>query len=242
MRIDVLIHTRGLAESRTEAKSLIAEGLVFIGDKQITKPSLDVSLDTEIRIDRTEERFASRGGLKLKGALSNFGVDPTGKVCLDVGASSGGFTDCLIKRGASCVIAVDAGSGQMIERLRNDKRVVVIENFNARYMKPSDLQFTPTLAVMDVSFISATLIAPALSECLPPEAELILLIKPQFEVGREYISKGGIVKNDKAIARAVDKVTAGFADAGFLLLGIMDSPILGGDGNRELLAYFKKQS
>lgn len=232
--------TLGLASSRTEAKNLIAEGLVFIGDKEVTKPALDVDENADIRVVAGEERFASRGGLKLAGALEHFGVDPRGKDCLDVGASSGGFTDCLIKRGAARVIAVDAGSGQMIERLRRDERVRVIENFNARYMKPSDLEFSPALAVMDVSFISATLIAPALAECLTEGAELILLIKPQFEVGREYISKGGIVKNDKAIARAQDKVTAVFAAVGFELVGVMDSPILGGDGNRELLAYFKR--
>lgn len=232
--------TLGLASSRTEAKNLIAEGLVFIGDKEVTKPALDVDENADIIVVAGEERFASRGGLKLAGALEHFGVDPRGKDCLDVGASSGGFTDCLIKRGAARVIAVDAGSGQMIERLRCDERVRVIENFNARYMKPSDLEFSPALAVMDVSFISATLIAPALAECLTEGAELILLIKPQFEVGREYISKGGIVKNDKAIARAQDKVTAVFAAVGFELVGVMDSPILGGDGNRELLAYFKR--
>ncbi len=240
MRIDVLMNALGLADSRTEAKNLIAEGLVFIGDKQVKKPSLDVDEDADIRVVEGAERFASRGGLKLAGALEHFDVDPRGKDCLDVGASSGGFTDCLLKRGAARVIAVDAGSGQMIERLRRDERVRVIENFNARYMKSSDLEFSPTLAVMDVSFISATLIAPALAECLAEGAELILLIKPQFEVGREYISKGGIVKSDKAIARAKDKVTAGFAAVGFELLGVMDSPILGGDGNRELLAHFRR--
>lgn len=242
MRIDVLMSARGLAGSRTDAKNLIAEGLVFIGEKQVAKPALDVPEDADIRVVKIEERFASRGGLKLSAALEHFGVDPQDRYCLDVGASSGGFTDCLLKRGAARVIAVDAGSGQMIERLRADTRVLVIENFNARYMKPSDLEYSPTLAVMDVSFISATLIAPALSECLLPGAELILLIKPQFEVGREYISKGGIVKNDAAIKRAVDKVIAAFSAVGFDYVDIMSSPILGGDGNRELLALFRRRS
>ncbi len=242
MRIDVYLAECGLAHSRTEAKSLIAEGSVFIGNVPVTKPSFEVDgHEEQIRVECSEPRFVSRGGIKLAGALSSFKVDVVGKRCIDVGASSGGFTDCVLREGAAHVIAVDSGSGQLAERLRCDSRVSVYEGYNARYMKREDFDYVPDLAVMDVSFISVTHILPSLYDVLADRAELVCLIKPQFEVGRAYIGKGGIVKDDKARARAVDGVVQFARGIGFDLRGVIVSPIKGGDGNIEFLAYFTKE-
>ncbi|MBQ8372091.1 MAG: TlyA family RNA methyltransferase [Clostridia bacterium] len=242
MRIDVYLAECGLAHSRTEAKSLIADGLVFVGDLPVTKPSLEVDgHEGDVRVVSAEPRFVSRGGIKLAGALSSFGINVKGKRCLDIGASSGGFTDCLLRAGAAHVIAVDSGSGQLAEKLRADDRVSVREGYNARYMKRDDFEYVPELAVMDVSFISVTHILPSLFSVLDDEAELVCLIKPQFEVGRAYIGKGGIVKDDKARARAVDGVVDFARSVGFNPKGIITSPIKGGDGNIEFLAYFTKE-
>ena len=170
-----------------------------------------------------------------------FDVNVEGRLCLDVGASSGGFTDCLLQNGAEHVIAVDSGSGQLAESLRLDRRVTSIENYNARYMKPSDFEYTPNFAVMDVSFISATYIIPAVFETLADGGDFICLIKPQFEVGRAGLGKGGIVKDSKTRDHAVKKVTVFASGVGFALKGIMQSSIKGGDGNIEFLAHFVKQ-
>ena len=186
------------------------------------------------------KEFVSRGGVKLKGALLEFHIDVSGKLCLDVGASSGGFTDCLLKSGATHVIAVDSGSGQLNESIRRDDRVTVFENYNARYMKSDDLEYSPSLAVMDVSFISATYIIPAVYDVLADGGEFVCLIKPQFEVGRANLGKGGIVKDSKARADAVKKVTDFATGCGFKVKGIMQSTIKGGDGNIEFLAHFVK--
>ena len=241
MRLDVCIFSRGLALSRTEAKTLITDGNVFVNGKIIKKPSYEVLDEDCVKLERTSKSFASRGGLKLDAALSHFGIDPQGKLAIDIGASSGGFTDCLLAFGARHVIAVDSGRGQMVERLRADKRVTVIEGYNARFMQPSDLEYTPTLAVMDVSFISATYIIEPLAGVLPPKAEFICLIKPQFEVGKQNIGKGGIVKDKSAREKAIKKVTEFANSVGFTLVGITESPIKGGDGNVEFLAYFIKE-
>jgi 23S rRNA (cytidine1920-2'-O)/16S rRNA (cytidine1409-2'-O)-methyltransferase len=196
--------------------------------------------DENISLDKSSKKYASRGGLKLEGALDHFGLDPKGAYAIDIGASSGGFTDCLLKRGAHHVIAVDSGSGQMVEGLRRDDRVTVIENFNARYMSPNDFEYVPNLAVMDVSFISAKLIINAVMTILADGGNFICLIKPQFEVGRSGLNKKGIVKNDSLRKNAVNDVLEFANCCGFKLLGIMESPILGGDGNTEYLAHFQK--
>lgn len=241
MRIDVYLHRSGLASSRTEAQGFITSGAVSVDGVVVTKASYDVDgIEDRIKIDRSGKQYVSRGGIKLAAALAAFSVDVCGKNCLDVGASSGGFTDCLLKNGASHVIAVDSGSGQMAESLRRDSRVSVVEGYNARYMKPDDFPYVPELAVMDVSFISATHIIPALSECLCEGADFILLVKPQFEVGRANVGKGGIVKDSKARAAALDRVIECASEHSLRKIGVIESPIRGGDGNLEYLAYFKK--
>ena len=240
MRIDVYLAENGLVLSRTEAKRFIDEGAVTVNGRQISKASYDVTGTEDIVVDKTVKEFVSRGGLKLKGALSEFGVSADGRLCLDVGASSGGFTDCLLKHGAKHVIAVDSGSGQLAESLRRDERVTVFENYNARYMKADDFTYTPELAVMDVSFISATYIIPAVYDVLSDRGEFICLIKPQFEVGRSGLGKGGIVKDSKVRDLAVKKVVDFAISCGFEARGIVQSSIKGGDGNIEFLAHFVK--
>ena len=240
MRLDVYLAELGLASSRSEAKRLISEGAVLVDGKAVRKPSLDTTgLENKVTVEVTS-KFASRGGVKLEAALTAFGIDCSGRLCLDVGASSGGFTDCLISHGAAHVIAVDSGTGQLIPRLLADPRVTSKENFNARYMEPRDFEYSPTLAVMDVSFISATYIIEPLSSVLPSGGEFVCLIKPQFEVGRHGLSKGGIVKDERLRNLAVAKVTDFAVQKGFSLLGLIESPIKGGDGNTEYLAYFKR--
>lgn len=238
MRIDAYLASSGLLASRTEAKRYIENGLVFVNGKAVTKPSYDVDEENhEITILEEEKSFVGRGGIKLDGALDSFSISVKGKRCLDVGASSGGFTDCLLQRGAEHVIAVDSGRGQLVESLRSDSRVTSIEGYNARYMSPKDFDYAPELAVMDVSFISATYIIPALSAVLPTGADFVLLIKPQFEVGRELVGKGGIVKSEKARQMAIEKVTDCAKGFSFEIRALIESPIRGGDGNVEYLAH-----
>ncbi len=220
---------------------MISLGAVYVDGKQVLRPSFDIDgLEDKVFVDHSVKQYVSRGGLKLAGALTEFGVDPTGRLCLDVGASSGGFTDCLLKNGARAVIAVDSGTGQLVEVIRRDPRVRSIEGYNARYMTPADFGEPIELAVMDVSFISAKLIIEPLYPCLCDGADFICLIKPQFEVGRAGIGKGGIVKDDKLRDAAVREVVAFAESVGFTTIGIMRSPIKGGDGNIEFLAHFKK--
>ena len=241
MRLDVYIFERSLAQSRTEAKSLISDGAVTVDGKVITKPSFDVASDnTEVLVDRSNKKYVSRGGFKLEGALFEFNISPLGKRCLDIGASSCGFKDCLLKNWAVSVIALDSGTNQLVDSLRQDLRVTVIENYNARYLKISDLPYTPELTVMDVSFISATYIIPSIYETLITGGDFICLIKPQFEVGKSNVGKGGIVKSDKARLCAIDRVVNFAKTVGFSHLGTVRSPIEGGDGNIEFLAHFKK--
>ena len=241
MRLDVFLYENGYVDSRTEAKKFISSGFVKINDIIITKPAYDVDSSASIEVDKSEKKYVSRGGIKLEAALDKFFISVDGKIALDVGASSGGFTDCLLTRGAITVISVDSGSGQLVESLRNDRRVVVYENFNARYMTPGDFYFIPQIVVMDVSFISATYIIPAVFECIADEGDFVCLIKPQFEVGRSGLGKGGIVRNDAIRKSAVDKVVSFAESVGFKTKGIIISPIEGGDGNIEYLAYFKKE-
>lgn len=239
MRLDVYLCESGMASSRTEAKNFILSGAVTVGGKTINKPSFLVEgYEADIVLDKSLKKFVSRGGIKLEAALDAFSVSVDGVLALDVGASSGGFTDCLLKRGAAHVIAVDSGSGQMSDVLRRDKRVTVKENFNARFMLPENFEYVPNFAVMDVSFISATYIIPALYACIAEGGGFVCLIKPQFEVGREKIGKGGIVKDIKARERAVRSVIDFAKSVGFEFIDSITSPIFGGDGNVEYLAYF----
>lgn len=241
MRLDVCLCDRGLCASRTEAKEHIIAGLVCVNGKQVNKPAYSVSDTDLIEIVGEARKYVSRGGLKLEGALENFNICAEGALALDVGASSGGFTDCLLKHGAAHVIAVDSGSGQLCDVVRNDKRVSSIENYNARFLKAEDLEYAPSLAVMDVSFISSTLIIPAVFSVLMNGSIFILLVKPQFEVGRGRIGKGGIVKSEALRERALSDVVSFAEGCGFKLVGTMLSPIEGGDGNVEYLACFRKE-
>ncbi len=241
MRLDVFLTKSGLAKSRTDAARLIAAGAVSLDGVPLTKPAFSVEENTpaeRFSVDTAPHPFVSRGGLKLEAALDAFSLSPEGKIALDVGASSGGFTDCLLRRGASHVYAVDAGEGQLAPALRADSRVTVRENCNARYLTPRDFPALPDFAVMDVSFISQTLILPVLAALLPTGAVLVSLIKPQFEVGRAGIGKGGIVRDPALCEAAAARVCAFACEVSFSLVGRMNSPITGGDGNHEYLAAF----
>ncbi len=242
MRLDLFLFETGLSESRTEAKNFITSGKVSVNGKTVTKPAFDISGNESVIVDREAKKYVCRGGLKLEGALSEFNIDVKGRLALDVGASSGGFTDCLLKHGASRVMAIDSGTGQLVKALREDNRVISKEGFNARYMKREDLAFIPEIAVMDVSFISATYIIGAIYECLAEDGDFICLIKPQFEAGRGAIGKGGIVKSEKDRRQAVEKVTLFAESCGFKTKKVIESPIKGGDGNIEYLAHFRKEA
>ena len=242
MRLDIFLYENGLAQSRTEAKNLILSGAGRVFGKVISKPSFDLEATaSDVAVDNSAKKYASRGGFKLEGALNSFNVDVIGRLAIDIGASSGGFTDCLLQNGAKHVIAVDSGSGQLAEFIRRDKRVTVFEGFNARYMKKEDFEYIPNLVVMDVSFISATYIMPAIYEILADSSDFICLIKPQFEVGRGALGKGGIVKDEKARLKAVEKVVGFALELGFIHKKTIESPIKGGDGNKEYLAHFRKE-
>jgi 23S rRNA (cytidine1920-2'-O)/16S rRNA (cytidine1409-2'-O)-methyltransferase len=242
MRLDVYLCERGFVHSRTEAKGLILAGAVTVNGKVVSKPAFDIpDEEADVFVDKSSKKYVSRGGLKLEAALDAFEVSVDGLLAIDVGASSGGFTDCLLQRGAAHVIAVDSGSGQLVKSILDDPRVTSIENYNARFMKAADFEYSPNFAVMDVSFISATYIIPALFECLASGAGFVCLVKPQFEVGRSNIGKGGIVKDLKIRKQALDCVVQFAKNVGFEFLGSISSPILGGDGNEEYLTYFKKK-
>jgi 23S rRNA (cytidine1920-2'-O)/16S rRNA (cytidine1409-2'-O)-methyltransferase len=234
-RIDRLLAERGLAESRERAQALILAGYVRVNGQRVDKPGHTFPADSNIEV--TERlRYVSRGGLKLEGAIRNFGIDPAGRVCFDVGASTGGFTDCLLQHGAARVYAFDVGTGQLDWKLRNDPRVVVREGVNVRYLEPSELPELVDLTVCDVSFISVRLILPVLVSLLAAHGALVVLIKPQFEVGREQVGKGGIVRDPALHAEVCAKIEAAVQALGFRTQ-VMESPILGAEGNREFLLH-----
>ncbi len=236
-RLDKLLVERGLVETRTKAQALILAGQVFSDLQRLDKAGQLVAADAPLTIKETMP-YVSRGGFKLAAALNQFVINVTDKVCLDIGASTGGFTDCLLQRGAARVVALDVGHGQLDWRLRNDPRVETREHVNARYLQPADFTERFALVVMDVSFISLTKILPALPPLLANEAVVITLIKPQFEVGREEVGRGGIVRDEAAQQRVVAEICACAESLSWTLRGVMDSPILGMDGNREFLACF----
>jgi 23S rRNA (cytidine1920-2'-O)/16S rRNA (cytidine1409-2'-O)-methyltransferase len=236
-RVDVLLVEKGLCESREQAKRLILAGEVRIGDRVIDKPGQKLADDAALEV-REKPKFVGRGGIKLEGALEAFVIDPTGWVCIDVGASTGGFTDCLLQHGAAKVHAVDVGTNQLVWKLRSDPRVVVKEQFNARHMVPEDLGEKVRLAVMDLSFISLTKVLPAVFSVLDDEGSVVCLIKPQFELDREDISKGGIVRDPALHERAVEKIRRYVVDeCRREWRGLIASPITGTDGNQEFLAW-----
>jgi len=236
-RIDLLLVERGLAESRTKAQALVMAGAVVVGEARVDKPGALVDPAAPIRLkeDAAPQKYVSRGALKLEKALEAFPVDPRGKTCADLGASTGGFTDLLLQRGAAKVYAVDVGYGQLHPRLRGDPRVVVRERENARLLDAAALGEKVDLVTGDLSFISLRLVLPAVKAILRPRGEAILLVKPQFEVGKGEVGKGGVVRDDAKRRAALDAVAAAARDLGFEVLGEAESPIEGPAGNREWL-------
>jgi 23S rRNA (cytidine1920-2'-O)/16S rRNA (cytidine1409-2'-O)-methyltransferase len=240
-RLDKLIFERGLTPSRERAQAMILAGNVLVNGQKVEKAGAGVEADAEIRLLGEALKYVSRGGLKLERALEYWKIDVTGKVCLDVGASTGGFTDCLLQHGAARVIGVDTGHGQIDFRLRQDPRVRLLEKTNARYLTRDQLGEVVDFIVMDVSFISATLVLPAVITAAFPSPplgrQMVVLVKPQFEVGRELVGKGGIVRDQAAQLAAVEKVRQALIAQSWLQTDVIDSPILGAEGNREFLVY-----
>lgn len=256
LRLDRLLMERGLAGSRERAQAMILAGKVLVDEQKVEKAGASVRGDAAVRLLGEDLKYVSRGGVKLEAALERWGIKVEGRVCLDVGASTGGFTDCLLQRGARRVIAVDTGYGQMDARLRQDPRVRLLERTNARYLKPEDVGEVVEVAAMDVAFISATLVLPAVvKSCMaawesvrdarstagetPALRELVVLVKPQFEVGKGKVGKGGIVRDPADQQAAVEKVRRAVEALGGAEIEVMESPITGAEGNREFLLHAK---
>jgi len=246
LRLDKLLVERGLAQSRERAQALVLAGRVLVNEQRVDKPGAGVAEDAIVRMLGEDLRYVSRGGLKLEGALTAWGISVAGLACADIGASTGGFTDCLLQHGAATVLAVDTGYGQMAHKLRVDQRVTLLERTNARLLAPAQLlPLSPNpvhFFAMDVSFISATLVLPAVLAAIAPagtawHGEAVILVKPQFEAGREHVGKGGIVRSVEAQQGALRRVEDCVRENGGEVLAVMDSPILGMEGNRELLLW-----
>jgi len=240
-RIDKILVDRGLADSRTRAQALVMAGVVLVDDQRVNKPSDKFPVSSQIRLKQvSESRFVGRAGLKLEAALREFAIDPAGLICLDIGSSTGGFTDCLLQHGAQKVVAIDVGHNQMDWRLRNDPRVELREGVNARYLTPEDFDRRFDLVTIDVAFISATKILPAVVPLLNDGARIVTLIKPQFEVGKDKVGKGGIVRDPAQHQRVIDEVNQFAESLGLDISGLITSPIQGADGNVEFLALYQK--
>lgn len=248
IRLDKLLVDRGLTPSRERAHALILAGKVLVNEQKIDKAGASVDSAAELRLLGEDLRYVSRGGLKLERALEHWQIDFRGKVCLDIGASTGGFSDCMLQHGAAKVIAVDTGYGQMDFGLRNDPRIALLEKTNARYLTRDDLarhtNETIAFIAMDVSFISATQVLPAVIRGAFPDSsskngsrQIVVLVKPQFEVGRELVGKGGIVRDEAAQQSAIKKVESALVELGATNVECIGSPILGGEGNREFLLH-----
>ena len=241
MRRDLLLVRRGLCSGRERAKEEIRAGHVLVDGKAETRPAGDVAEDAQIRLEGEILPYVSRGGLKLEKALEVFRVDPAGKTCVDCGASTGGFTDCLLQKGAARVYALDVGSGQLADKLRSDTRVVSMEKFNVRELQPGDLPEAPDLAVIDVSFISLRLILPPVSRVLKPDGEVLCLIKPQFEAGKAHVGKKGVVRDSAVHCRVLEELLLFFPTVGLWPVGLSWSPICGPEGNIEYLCHLRRQ-
>ncbi len=237
VRLDRLLVERGLTDSREKAQALILAGQVLVEGQKKEKCGAWVNPDSSIRLLAPPAKYASRGGLKLEGALEHFGIDPCDKVCLDIGASTGGFVDCLLQHGAARVVAVDAGRNQLDWKLRQDSRVVVLEKMNARYLTCEQVGSSFGLVTMDVSFISSTLILPALPPLLKAQAEALVLVKPQFEIGRQQVGKGGIVRDARLHQEAVARVFHKLLELGFAEISSAESVLPGASGNREYFLH-----
>lgn len=240
LRLDVLLADQGLFPSREAARRAVMAGLVSVNAELVDKPGTSVHSDSVLRVARPEHDFVSRGGLKLERALQQFSVDLSGQVVVDVGASTGGFTDCALRHGASRVYAVDVGYGQLDWRLRNDARVVVMERTNFRHVDVERFVPRPSVAVMDVSFISTRLLLPKLIELLTDRADIVSLIKPQFEAGRDKVGKGGIVRDPQVHLQVLHNLLLFLPSIGLQCLGLDYSPVTGGDGNLEYLGWWHK--
>ena len=241
-RADVALVERGLCESRTKAQVSIMAGEVYVGTRRIDKASELIKPEDELEIRGKSNPYASRGGLKLEKAITSFQADLRGKVCMDIGAATGGFTDVCLQNGAAHVYAIDVGYGQLDWKLRNDPRVTVMERTNARYLTADDLPLKPTLGVMDVSFISITKILPAAAAIMGEDGEFISLIKPQFEAGRAQVGKKGVVRDLNVHCEVIEKVVKIAREIGFGVLGLSFSPIKGPEGNIEYLIYLGKNA
>ena len=241
LRLDKLLVERGLAASRERARALVLAGKVLVNNQRVDKAGAEVDPGAEVRILGEDLQYVSRGGVKLARALAHWQIEVRGRVCMDVGASTGGFTDCLLQHGAARVIAIDTGYGQIAHRLRQDPRVRLLERTNARYLKPEDVGEPVDFVAVDVSFISATLVLPAVIRAARGgtrrRLELVVLVKPQFEAGREAVGKGGIVRDVEAQMEAVEKVRRAALELGASQTESIDSPILGAEGNREFLLH-----
>lgn len=251
-RIDLLLVERGLAPSRERARAYILAGRVLVNEQKISKPGVSVAADAPVRLLGDDPLYVSRGGLKLAGALDHWKIDVHGLACIDVGTSTGGFTDCLLQHGAASVTCIDTGFGQIAAKLRTDPRVHLMERTNARLLAPNSVApasptsappasgLLPTLLVMDVSFISATLLLGPVFAAAPSLAEAVILVKPQFEAGREHIGKGGIVRDPEAHQLAIDRVAEGVRSVGWQVVETIPSPITGAEGNHEFLLYARR--
>jgi 23S rRNA (cytidine1920-2'-O)/16S rRNA (cytidine1409-2'-O)-methyltransferase len=240
VRLDKLVVSRGLAPSIEKGQALIMAGQVIVGDHTIDKAGQQVTADADIRLKSKTLPYVSRGGFKLRRALDEFGVDVSGLVAVDVGSSTGGFTDCLLQAGAVKVYAIDVGYGQLAWKLQQDSRVVSMERTNIRTITPEQLDDVPALAVIDASFISLSKVLPATAALLKPGGRIIALIKPQFEVGRGEVGRGGVVRDSTAHEKVIEEVRRTAIDLGLSVSGLCESPITGADGNREFLILLQK--
>ena len=239
-RLDVVLVERGLTESREKAQALILSGKVMVDGQKATKAGHAIAPSARVEVSEPL-KYVSRGGLKLEAGLAGFGISAAGRVCLDVGTSTGGFTDCLLQHGAARVHAVDTGAGQIDWKLRTDTRVVLHERVNARYLSKDEIGEPVSLLVCDVSFISVTLLIPALLPLVDLDGDWIILVKPQFEAGREFVERGGIVRDQAGHRFACERVSEAMRAAGFDV-ALMESPILGGEGNREFLLHARRRT
>ena len=238
-RLDTLVVRTGLLPSREQAARLILAGRIRVDGQVVDKPRKFIPVRSVIQLQQSDCHYASRAGGKLEAALKEFSISCAGLVAMDVGASTGGFTDCLLQHGAQRVYAVDVGYGQLDWRLRNDPRVVVMDRVNVRHLDPTDIPERPALAVIDVSFISLRLVLPAVLSILRQEATVITLFKPQFEVGKGQVGKGGVVRNESLRQQVLNEFLSYSHDLGLRLVGVLDSPVLGKKGNREVLIGFQ---
>ncbi|MFC1842534.1 TlyA family RNA methyltransferase [Candidatus Dependentiae bacterium] len=243
-RLDVLVHELYPQYSRRQIQSWIMQGKIIVDDKVVTKSGTQVKPDVKIVITAKDPKFVGRAGFKLEKALDYFKIDVTGLIILDAGLSTGGFTDCLLQRGAKKIYGIDVGYGQVHEKIRQDEHVVVIERTNLRHTQDVVALITEKyvdMVTLDLSFISILKVMETVSDVLKPGGQLVTLIKPQFEAGKHEVGKGGIVKDEKIHKKVIEQVTSGIQEHGFELIGITDSPIQGATGNKEFLAYFKKK-